>query len=106
MEWVNGGEFNLENVYSQSLFGFEVPQADGSISGCLSIRSNYHQGNIHKDNFWDVWQNKFQVYRDRRWMKTEQCEHCKMWRYCQGNGMHLRDGNGKLQMCQYNMLNE
>ena len=26
LEWVNGGELNLENVYSQSLFGFEAPQ--------------------------------------------------------------------------------
>ena len=78
--------------------------ADGSISGCLSIRSDYHQGNIYKDSFWDVWTNKFQPYRDRKWMKTDQCASCKMWRYCQGNGFHLRDGDGKLQICQYNMI--
>ena len=78
--------------------------ADGSISGCLSIRADYHQGNIYKDSFWEVWQNKFQVYRDREWMKTEQCADCKMWRYCLGNGMHLRDGDGHLQLCQYNMI--
>jgi len=28
-----------------------------------------------------------------------------MWRYCQGNGFHLRDGDGKLQICQYHMIN-
>ncbi|MBO4328479.1 MAG: TIGR04133 family radical SAM/SPASM protein [Bacteroidales bacterium] len=78
--------------------------ADGSISGCLSIRSDYHQGNIYQDDFWEVWQNKFQPYRDRKWMKTGPCAHCKMWRYCQGNGMHLRDGDGTLQICQYNMI--
>lgn len=79
--------------------------ADGSISGCLSIRNDYHQGNIYKDSFWEVWQNKFQPYRDRRWMKKDECAHCKVWRYCQGNGMHLRDGEGKLQLCQYQMIN-
>ena len=80
--------------------------ADGSISGCLSIRNDYHQGNIYKDSFWEVWQNKFQPYRDRRWMKKDECAHCKVWRYCQGNGMHLRDGEGKLQLCQYQMITE
>lgn len=78
--------------------------ADGSISGCLSIRNDYHQGNIYKDSFWEVWQNRFQSYRDRKWMKTDDCARCKMWRYCQGNGMHLRDGEGKLQLCQYQMI--
>ena len=61
-------------------------------------------GNIYKDSFWDVWQKQFQVYRDRRWMKTDQCADCKMWRYCLGNGMHLRDSDGKLQVCQYHMI--
>lgn len=32
---------------------------DGSISGCLSIRSNYNQGNIYTDNFINVWNNRF-----------------------------------------------
>ena len=38
---------------------------DGSISACTSIRSNYHQGNIYKDDFWNVWCNKFEPYRNR-----------------------------------------
>ena len=80
--------------------------ADGSISGCLSIRSDYHQGNIYNDSFWEVWQNKFQCYRDRKWMKTDDCAKCKVWRYCQGNGMHLRDGEGKLHLCQYKMTRD
>lgn len=78
--------------------------ADGSISGCLSIRHNYHQGNIHRDSFCDVWENKFKNYRDRSWMKKDECAACKMWRYCQGNGMHLRDENGDLALCHYNKM--
>ena len=99
-------EGEVRNHYYSCSAGINIASvlADGSISGCLSIRSDYHQGNIYKDSFWEVWQNKFQVYRNRRWMKTDQCAGCKMWRYCQGNGMHLRDGNGKLQLCQYQMI--
>lgn len=78
--------------------------ADGSISGCLSIRSNYHQGNIYKDNFWEVWTSKFFPYRNREWTKTEECSECEMWRYCEGNGMHLRDDKGHLIMCNYKKI--
>ena len=99
-------EGEVRNHYYSCSAGINVASilADGSISGCLSIRSDYHQGNIYQDSFWEVWQNRFNVYRDRKWMKTDQCAHCKMWRYCQGNGFHLRDGEGKLQVCQYNMI--
>ena len=75
--------------------------SDGSISGCLSIRSDYHQGNIHKDNFWDIWENGFKPYRNRRWMKADECRHCKAWRYCQGGAMHLRDSAGQMLSCNY-----
>lgn len=77
---------------------------DGSISACTSIRGKFYQGNIYKDDFWDVWQNRFQSYRNREWMRTGQCADCKVWKYCQGNGMHLRDENGNLLLCHYNRL--
>ena len=79
---------------------------DGSISACSSIRSNYHQGNIYQDDFWEVWQTRFQPYRDRSWMKKDECARCKYFRYCQGNGMHLRDNEGKLLVCHLNRLTE
>lgn len=72
---------------------------DGSISGCASIRGNYVQGNIYQDDFWDVWSRRFEKYRDRAWMKQGQCADCRMWRYCEGNGMHLREDDGTLARC-------
>lgn len=75
--------------------------ADGSISGCLSIRSLYHQGNIYKDKFTDIWEKRFKPYRNREWMRTDQCVACDMWNYCQGNGMHLRDNEGHLMLCHF-----
>ena len=77
---------------------------DGGISGCLSIRSDYQQGNIYTDDFWDVWSNRFVSYRDREWMKKDQCAACEVFKYCQGNGMHLRDERGKLMLCHYQKL--
>ncbi|MBR1593469.1 MAG: TIGR04133 family radical SAM/SPASM protein [Alloprevotella sp.] len=80
--------------------------ADGSISGCLSVRSRFDQGNIYRDDFWDVWQNRFQPFRDRSWMRQDApCADCKVFRYCEGNGFHLRDDDGTLTLCNYRLLN-
>ncbi len=78
---------------------------DGSIAACASIRSDLAQGNIYKDDFIDVWENRYQPYRDRSWMKTGECAGCSYFRYCQGNGMHLRDADGKLILCHLKRLN-
>ena len=78
----------------------------GGISGCLSIRSEYQQGNIYTDSFWDVWQNRFIPYRNRSWMKRGECAECKVFAYCEGNGFHLRDNNGDLLVCHYKKLNK
>ena len=69
-------------------------------------RSDYHQGNIYQDDFWEVWQTKFQPYRDRSRMKKDECARCKYFRYCQGNGMHLRDNEGNLLVCHLNRLTD
>ncbi len=80
---------------------------DGSISACTSIRGKYYQGNIYKDDFWDVWQNRFQPYRDRSWMhKKAPCDGCRVWRYCEGSGMHLRREDGELMLCHHHLLGE
>jgi radical SAM enzyme (rSAM/lipoprotein system) len=78
--------------------------ADGSITGCTSIRANFHQGNIYTDRFVDVWEQRFQPFRSRSWTKKGQCADCSMFRYCQGNGIHLYDDNAELQVCHYKRL--
>ena len=77
---------------------------NGDISACASIRSDFSQGNIYKDDFIDVWENRYQPYRDRSWMKKGECERCRYFRYCRGNGMHLRDENGDLILCHLERL--
>ena len=80
---------------------------DGSISACTSVRGKYYQGNIYKDDFWEVWENGFKPYRNRQWMRQlEPCNDCKLWRYCEGGGMHLRREDGELMLCHNNKLQE
>jgi radical SAM enzyme (rSAM/lipoprotein system) len=79
---------------------------DGSISACPNLRSNFVQGNIYRDDFMDVWNNRYQVFRDRKWAKQGICADCSFFKYCTGNGMHLRDENGGILFCHLNRLKE
>ena len=74
---------------------------DGSISACTSIRGNHIQGNIYRDDFMDVWENRFQKYRDRSWTRKGICADCEMYGFCRGNGMHLYDDDDNLLNCDY-----
>lgn len=73
--------------------------SDGSVTGCLSLNKNFIQGNIHKDNFKDIWQNKFVLYRNKTWAKKGECKSCKWFSYCEGNSIHLYDNNKNLLFC-------
>ena len=101
-------EGDIRNHFYSCQAGVSVGSVliDGSIGACPSIRANYNQGNIYKDDFWEVWQNRYEVYRDREWKRTGICADCNMFRYCQGNGMHLRDNNGSLLNCNLKKLYE
>lgn len=79
---------------------------DGAISGCLSIRGKFDQGNIYNDNFMDVWNNRFGVFRNRKWMKQGTCSNCTMWNLCRGGAMHLRKEDGEMLACSYLKLQQ
>jgi len=64
---------------------------DGSISACPNINRIFIQGNIYKDNFLDVWKNKFEAMRVRKWCKTGICANCGAFKNCNGGPMHLWD---------------
>ena len=77
---------------------------DGAISGCTSIRASYGQGNIYQDDFVDVWERRFGIFRDHTPFKTGPCRDCRWWKKCKGNGMHLRGENGELLLCNLSRL--
>ncbi|MDL2228271.1 TIGR04133 family radical SAM/SPASM protein [Odoribacter sp. OttesenSCG-928-L07] len=66
---------------------------DGSISACPNIDRSFIQGNIYNDNFVDIWENKFDVMRDRIWTKIGICAKCKDYKNCNGGAMHLWNSN-------------
>lgn len=81
--------------------------ADGSISACPNLRDNFTQGNIYTDNFAEVWENKYEKYRDRSWTKTGICATCDSYDFCEGNGLHLRDEKtGELLFCHLKRIEE
>ena len=64
---------------------------DGAISACPNITRALVQGNIRQDDFATVWNNRFQRFRNRSWMRTGPCVACAHWSRCLGNSMHLWD---------------
>jgi radical SAM enzyme (rSAM/lipoprotein system) len=104
--FLGGYEMEVRDHFYECSAGVSVASvlADGSISGCPSIRANYHQGNIYKDSFMEVWNSRFQNFRNREWARKGKCAGCSMFRYCEGNGMHLHDGNGDLLICHHERL--
>lgn len=75
--------------------------SDGSISGCPSTRQDFIQGNIYIDNFRDCWNGQFDEYRNRSWMKTDECRRCQDFLYCNGGSMHLRTSKNELFYCHH-----
>ena len=104
--FLGGYEAEVRDLFYQCAAGVSVAsiRVDGAISGCTSIRANYHQGNIYRDRFWEVWETRFAPFRNREWTRKGICADCRMFRYCEGGGMHLRDDNGELLCCHYRRL--
>ena len=76
---------------------------DGRICACPNIdRDRFTQGSIYKDNFYEVWENRFEAFRKRDWARTGVCAGCKEWRNCLGNGMHNWHGPSEnVLQCHY-----
>lgn len=79
---------------------------DGSISACPNLRENFIQGNIYKDSFKKIWQKEFIKHRNRNWLKTGECADCDSFKYCEGNGLHLRNEKGELLFCHLHRIQE
>ena len=80
---------------------------DGSISACPNNSHHVVQGSIYTDSFMDVWNNRYQIMRDRSWAKEGTCADCKEFKWCKGNGLHLRDfENHDVLRCHKKMLEE
>ena len=78
---------------------------DGAISACPNIDRALVQGNVRTHDLMTVWEEGFQQYRDRSWLKTGECAVCREWKRCQGNSLHLYDPElGGPVRCHYKEL--
>lgn len=80
---------------------------NGDIYVCPNVerRKELIQGNIRKDDFIDVWENRFKWFRDENNFKCKECEGCKDWKYCLGDSLHTWDfDNNKPKICVNKML--
>ncbi len=78
---------------------------DGSVCACPNISRKMIQGNIKNDSLADIWNTKYQAFRNRDWTKTGQCSSCENYTYCLGNGICLRDiENDKVMKCHSKMI--
>ena len=104
--FLGGYEAEVRDHFYQCAAGVSVAsvRVDGAISGCTSIRANFHQGNIYRDRFWEVWENRFLPFRNREWARRGECASCRMFKYCLGGGMHLHGDDGELFYCHYKRL--
>lgn len=89
--WLGTYEKKVRDNYFFCRAGIHIASVliDGSIGACPNITRSFVQGNIYYDSFLDVWNNRFEIMRDRKWTKTGICKDCKDYRNCSGGSMHL-----------------
>jgi radical SAM protein with 4Fe4S-binding SPASM domain len=75
---------------------------DGAILACPNIDRRLAQGNVREDSFVQAWRERYQPFRDRRWMRQGLCRACREWGQCQGNDMHLWDvDQNQTRLCHH-----
>ena len=88
--YVGNYEFKVRETLFFCRAGINIGSilVDGSISACPNIDRSFSQGNIYKDNLSEIWDKKYQIFRDRSWTRTGKCKECTHYSFCQGNGFH------------------
>lgn len=64
--------------------------SNGDIFVCPNVprRKELIQGNIKTDSFVDVWENKFEAFRNEDRTSCDTCKKCAHWKYCGGDSFH------------------
>ncbi|PKN47973.1 MAG: radical SAM/SPASM domain-containing protein [Deltaproteobacteria bacterium HGW-Deltaproteobacteria-17] len=79
--------------------------ADGTFAACPNLPAWMGQGHAASESFVDVWNDKYQIFRDRSWMKTGRCAECSHFDMCRGNSLHIWDPERREPAwCHYDML--
>lgn len=51
-------------------------------------KERINSGNVQKDNFVEVWENKFEFFRSETRCQSKKCKTCKDWESCRGDSLH------------------
>jgi len=97
-------ELSVRNQYYFCRAGINIAgiMVNGDILACPNIDRRFAQGNIHKDTFTYVWENEYEKFRDRSWMKKGVCASCSEWKLCRGNSLHTWDlDENRPKICHY-----
>jgi len=77
---------------------------DGRIGACPELGEAFLQGDIKTDRLREVWDNRYQVLRDRSWTLRGICGACEHYERCGGGAMHLYSEPGAdILRCLYRM---
>ena len=78
-------------------------RSNGDICACLDIenRKDLVQGNIWSDNFMEVWENRFHVFRRDRTVDCIKCLNCSERFRCGGDSAHTWDFKKKEPLLCY-----
>lgn len=88
-------------VYTASIM------SNGDIGACLDIERNPRviQGNIRKERFKDVWENRFEIFRRDKSQDCGKCRECDHRRFCRGGAYHSWDyGKDEPLICMKGIL--
>ena len=66
---------------------------DGKLASCSNISREFVEGDLRIDRIKNVWENRYQRYRNRDWRRTGTCADCAEWDYCHGGPMHQSDSH-------------
>jgi radical SAM protein with 4Fe4S-binding SPASM domain len=80
---------------------------DGRIGACPELADCFVQGDIRKERFRDVWDHRYEVFRDRAWTRRGACSTCDAFSACQGGSLHLYPSlKSEPVRCFYLMLDQ
>jgi radical SAM protein with 4Fe4S-binding SPASM domain len=62
---------------------------DGTVTGCPNNPPALAVGNVRQTDFARLWDDSFGPFRDRSWMRRDQCAACGPFKDCRGGSIHL-----------------
>lgn len=80
---------------------------NGDLFVCPNVprRKELIQGNALKDNFKEVWENKYKIFRNKDRTSNKECSKCEYYGFCLGGSFHTWDFDKNIQKkCVYKMI--